>query len=134
MPLRHANDRLLMCNLFLEITRAVHAAYLPDRQFGTCFETLYVAVGVAIGHIDGRPFTAAKLAVFLDSPRTTVMRRLDELAEAGVVVRDGRHYCMNRVIANSPAALQCHRKVRKLVERAVELLSKLDTYNLVPGE
>ena len=134
MPVQQAADRLLMCHLFLEITREIHRAYMPDRQFGTCFETLYVAVGVAIGHIDGKPFTAAKLAVFLDSPRTSTQRRLDELAAAGVVVRDGSHYCMNKDVANSHEALQCHLKVRKLVERAAGLLSKLDTYNLVPSE
>jgi DNA-binding transcriptional ArsR family regulator len=133
MAILHTDARLVMCNLFLDIARQVHRTYLPGTKFGTRCETLYVSVCVAIGHMDGKPFTASKLAEFLDIPRTTVLRHLAALTQQGLVVRSGDHYCINESIANSREALEAHHKIRGMAQRAAERLSKMDTKVLVGG-
>jgi hypothetical protein len=45
---------------------------------------------VMIGHADGRPMTASKLAAYVGMPRPTVFRRLQELMSRGIIGHDAR--------------------------------------------
>jgi hypothetical protein len=69
-------------------------------------ETLVVGVCVAIGHVDGKSFSAAKLAAYLDCPRTSVIRRLDALAKMEIIVRRGTRYYLNEPRVNSDSAIK----------------------------
>jgi DNA-binding IclR family transcriptional regulator len=65
-----------------------------------------VGVCVAIGHVDGKSFSAAKLAAYLDCPRTSVIRRLDALAKMEIIVRRGTRYYLNEPRVNSDSAIK----------------------------
>jgi hypothetical protein len=64
--------------------RTVHGAYAPaSERLGTRPETFFIALCVALGDIDGKPFSVAKIASYVRVPRTTVIRRLNRL-QSGV--------------------------------------------------
>lgn len=87
------DDRLRISRLTLDLVRAMHSSLYDGRaHLGTKVDTLFVACCVGIGHAENRPMTAAKISHFLDMPRTTVLRKLDELMDIGAVERSGNNY------------------------------------------
>src|SRR5262249_62323335 len=86
----------------VDIMRTVHGAYAPVTEpFGTRLETFFIAACVAIGDIEGKPFSIAKIASYMHVPRTTVIRRLDRLQSWGLIDRQGRHYYLHEKTLNS---------------------------------
>ena len=86
----------------VDIMRTVHGAYAPvSEPFGTRIETFFIAVCVAIGDMDGKPFSVAKIAAYMRVPRTTVIRGLDRMQRWGLIDRRGRHYYMHEKKLNS---------------------------------
>jgi len=72
----------------VEIMRTVHGAYAPATEpFGTRLETFFIGLCVAIGDMDGKPFSVAKIASYMRAPRTTVIRRLKVLQSWGLIDR-----------------------------------------------
>ena len=46
--------------------RGVHTAYAPASEpFGTRLETFFIGLCVALGHMDGKPFSVAKIAAYM---------------------------------------------------------------------
>jgi hypothetical protein len=79
----------------IDVMRTVHGAYAPASEpFGTRLETYFIALCVALGDIDGKPFSVAKIASYMRVPRTTVIRRLNQLQRWGLMRTDGAliHY------------------------------------------
>jgi hypothetical protein len=86
--IKKARQRLVLCGLMIDIMRTVHGAYAPGSEpFGTLLETFFIALCVALGDIDGKPFTVAKIAPYMRVPRTTVIRRLERLQGWGLIDR-----------------------------------------------
>jgi len=58
-----AEQRLVMARLLVDIMRTLRAHYMPvNEPFGTRIETAFVGLCVAIGHLEGKPFSVAKVA------------------------------------------------------------------------
>jgi DNA-binding IclR family transcriptional regulator len=75
-----------------------------------------------MGHIDGKPFSVTKLSNYLEAPRATTLRRLDQLIEFGVVERRGNRYFINEEVANTKPAMTLHSAlVRVVKETAAQL-------------
>jgi CheY-like chemotaxis protein len=86
--IKKARQRLVLCRLIIDIMRTVHGTYAPvSAPFGTRLETLFVSLCVAIGDLEGKPFSVAKIATYMRVPRTTVIRRLDRLQGWGLTPR-----------------------------------------------
>jgi hypothetical protein len=86
----------------LDIMRTVHGAYAPASEpFGARLETFFIGLCVAIGDMDGKPFSVAKIASYMRVPRTTVIRRLAQLQSWGLIDRRGRHYHLHEKTLNS---------------------------------
>jgi DNA-binding IclR family transcriptional regulator len=112
----------------IDIMRNLHGAYAPKTEpFGSRLETFFIGLCVALGQFDQRPFSVAKIAAFMNVPRTTVIRRLDQLQSWGLVHRQGHKYYMDERAFNSLLALKNYRVIRGLLERAREELTVLDT-------
>jgi DNA-binding IclR family transcriptional regulator len=112
----------------VDIMRTVHGTYAPvSAPFGTRLETFFVGLCIAIGDIDGKPFSVAKIAAYMRVPRTTVIRRLDRLQSWGLVDRRGRHYYMNEQMLNSLIGMRSYQQVRRFLSKATEELTVLDT-------
>ena len=108
--------------------RTVHTAYAPASEpFGTRLETFFVGLCVAIGDMDGKPFSVAKIAAYMRVPRTTVIRRLDRLQSWGLIDRRGRRYYTREKTLNSLIGLRSYQQVRHILSKATEEMTILDT-------
>jgi hypothetical protein len=77
----------------IDIMRNLHGTYAPSTEpFGSRLETAFVGLCVAVGDMEGKPFSVAKIASYMRLPRTTVIRRLDRLTSWGVIDRRGLRY------------------------------------------
>src|SRR6266478_4578116 len=94
---------------------------------GTRLETFFVGLCIAIGDIDGKPFSVAKIAAYLRVPRTTVIRRLDQLQSWGLIDRRGRFYYMHEKTLNSLIGMHSYQQVRRILSMATQELTILDT-------
>ena len=56
-----------------------------------------------------------------------VIRRLDALAKMQIIVRRGTRYYLNEPRVNSDSAIKSHDRVRRIVLKAAEQLSEMDT-------
>jgi hypothetical protein len=123
-----ARHRLVLCRLMMDIMRSVHGTYAPvSEPFGPRLETFFVGVCVAIGDMEGKPFSVAKIAAYMHVPRTTVIRRLDRLQSWGVIDRRGRHYHMHEKTLNALIGMRNYQQVRRFLSKATDELTVLDT-------
>ena len=100
--IKAARQRLVLCRLMIDIMRSLHGAYAPTTEpFGGRLETFFIGLCVALGEMEGRPFSITKIAAYMRVPRTTVMRRLDRLRRWGLIYRHGRHYYLQDKAFNS---------------------------------
>jgi DNA-binding IclR family transcriptional regulator len=110
----------------IDMMRTVHGAYAPASEpFGTRLETFYIALCVALGDIDGKPFSIAKIAAYMRVPRTTVMRRLDQLRRWGLIDRQGRRYYTHAKALNSLIGMRSYEQVRRILSKATQELTVL---------
>lgn len=125
---KSARQRLVLCRLMIEIMRSLHATYAPKKEpFGTRVETFFVGLCVALGQFDQKPFSVAKIAAYMHVPRTTVVRRLEQLQSWGLVERQGHKYYANESALNSLLGLKNYRLIRGLLDKAYNELTILDT-------
>jgi DNA-binding IclR family transcriptional regulator len=82
---------------------------------------------VALGDIDGKPFSVAKIAAYMRVPRTTVIRRLERLQGWGLIDRRGRHYYTHENALNSLIGIRSYEQVRRILSKATKELTVLDT-------
>ena len=124
-----ARQRLVLCRLMIDIMRTVHGAYAPANEpFGARLETFFIALCIAVGDLDGKPFSVAKIASFMRVPRTTVIRRLARLQSWGLIDREGRQYCLREKTLNSLIGMRSYQQVRRVLDKATAELTVLDTF------
>ena len=122
-----AQQRLVLYRLMIDIMRTVHDAYVPANEpFGVRLETCFIGLCVAVGDLDGRPFSVAKIAAYVGVPRTTVMRKLAQLESWGFIYREGRRYYLREEKLNSPIGMRKYNRVRDILNRATAELAILD--------
>ena len=126
--IKKARQRLVLYRLMIDLMRTVHGAYAPvSEPFSNRLETFFVGLCVALGDIDGKPFSVAKIAAYMRMPRTTVKRRLDRLHGWGLIDRRGRHYYANEKALNSLIGIRSYEQVRRILSKATQELTVLDT-------
>jgi CRP-like cAMP-binding protein len=125
---RAARQRLVLCRLMFDIMRNLHGAYAPASEpFGSRLETFFIGLCIALGQFERKPFSVAKIAAYMRVPRTTVVRRLTRLQSWGLVHRQGRHYYVDDDALNSLLGLRSYQQIRRLLEKAADELTILDT-------
>ena len=123
-----ARQRLVLCRLMINFMRGLHGSYAPaSERFGGRLETFFIGMCVALGQFEEKPFSIAKIAAYMCVPRTTVTRRLDRLQSWGLIYREGRHYYMDERALNSLLGMRSYRHIRRLLEKAAEEMTVLDT-------
>ena len=126
--IKKARQRLVLCRLMIDVMRTVHGAYAPlNEPFGTRLETFFVGLCVALGDIEGKPFSVAKIAAYMRVPRTTVIRRLKQLQSWGLIDRHGHRYYVHEKALNSLMGMRSYEQVRGFLSKATEELAILDT-------
>ena len=126
--IKNRRQRLVLCRLMIDLMRGVHTAYAPANEpFGTRLETFFIGLCVALGHMDGKPFSVAKITAYMRVPRSTVIRRLNRLQSWGLIYRQGRRYYMHDNAFNSFLGMRSYQASRRLLSKATEELTILDT-------
>jgi|SRR6516162_6552987 hypothetical protein len=126
--IKAARQRLVLVRLMIDIMRNLHGAYAPsDEPFGTRLETFFVGFCVALGDIEGKPFSASKIAAYLHMPRTTVNRRLKRLENWNMVYRHSRRYHVRDAMLNSLMGMRSYLQIRRMIAKAGDQLTVLDT-------
>lgn len=123
VPILYAEHRLAIARLLVNLAGRSREMYgLHDG-----YENVLIGACVLIGHIEHKPMSAGKIAAYLDLPRTTVMRRLDNMTRGGNVRRSGRVYCLAEDHQPKTTIVpQIFRQVREIVATA-EKLSRMGT-------
>jgi DNA-binding IclR family transcriptional regulator len=112
----------------IDLMRTVHGAYAPvGEPFGARIETFFIALCVAGGDIEGKPFSVAKIAAYMRVPRTTVIRRLNQLQHWNLIYRQGRHYHLHEKTLNSLIGMRSYQQVRRILSEVIQELTVLDT-------
>jgi biotin operon repressor len=130
-----AKQRLVLCRLMFNVMRTLHESYIPaDEAFGKHLEIVYIGLSLAIGQIEGKPFSVAKVAAYMNVPRTTVVRRLDTLKKWGLIERQGRHYFIRPEKVNSLIGMRSYKQNRRFVHEADKEMSALDALPIESDE
>jgi hypothetical protein len=120
-------QRLVLCRLMIDIMRSLHGAYAPtDEPFGSRLETFFIGLCVAVGEMEGRPFSITKIAAYMRVLRPTVMRRLNRLQKWGLIHRQGHHYYMHDETLNSILGMRSYQQIRRMLSKAAQELTVLD--------
>lgn len=111
-------ERLAISRLLLELARAFHNKSFTGpggKPFGAEIDIVFVGACVAIGDLENRPMSASDVATYIDMPRATVQRKLDQLVRREVVIRRGTKFAMSpSAVANADAFVeQVSRAIRK---------------------
>jgi hypothetical protein len=105
-------ERIILADTILKLERIFRGTMVPPHPAQS--DMVFISIGVFYGHVTGKPFTAHKLALFLNVPRPTLVGRLEWLVEHGYVERRGRVYCSAaHIIEKTP-----------IMDRAIELLTE----------
>jgi hypothetical protein len=126
----------------LAILRMVVGGMLEHREnmFGTLQlprgdddTTVLLFLAVSIGHAEGNPMNATKLAHFIHIPRTTVLRKLDRLIKLGLVVKhDGHSFVIAPHRARTVTAGR-HARYVKMIRRFIQdLVDSGEGENILP--
>ena len=93
--IKYASQRWVICRMVIDILRTIHSGYAPKSEpFGSRLEGLLICLCIAIGDLDGRPFSCSKIAHYMQMPRTTVLRKLERLRKLGASCGIGTNSCM----------------------------------------
>jgi hypothetical protein len=75
-------ERLILADVVLKLTRIFNQAVVRAPAHA---DVVHVIQAVYFGHLSGRPMTAHKISMFINMPRTSVLRRLAFLIRNGYV-------------------------------------------------
>jgi predicted ArsR family transcriptional regulator len=106
--------------MIVELTRAYRGQFAGESRL-----SVLVCMAVGIGHLEGRPMNASKIANILYTPRTTVLRTLEYLRKRGLVVKQKGLYLLNETEACKVSTSHLP-KVIRIGSWASEELSKVD--------
>ena len=132
MPQRiaYAHERQVVGTLLLNLLFPIfeHNEAHLKRHFGASLETMTVGIAVLLAQLASRPASVVRVAQLLGVPRRSVMKKLRELAAAGVVTKEGRHYVANyEVIATTDPETAAHiNRLREAILSACEKLGDSD--------
>ena len=119
-------ERHILANMVTNILRQYYQAYRihTHESFETDLGNLVVGGAVLLGYLEGRPLNAHKIALILNTPRTTVLRKLAWLMKHDLVIKSGGSYIVNaEVIARHTSHIP---EIIREVRKAVDALSKLN--------
>jgi DNA-binding transcriptional ArsR family regulator len=123
MQILYQRERILMGNLLIEMCRRA-GGFVEGRNLGAKLEAMLILIAVSVGHMEGKPFSAHKLAAYLDMPRSSVIRHLEKLKRGGYVAQRGSTYALyddklNAIGIDDTRA--CIRMIRSMAEQFAQM-------------
>jgi hypothetical protein len=96
-PMAHRVERGVLARMFIEMTRQLRVACVADagrHDYHVDGEMMLIGLAVMVGHAENRPMNGTSIAEYLELPRATVQRKLQELINLKVIERRGRVYLL----------------------------------------
>lgn len=125
----YAQSGLIVAKLMLGLTKAIGLTFLKTKVYGSSSDLALLCAAIFLGQAEGKPMTAGKLSDFVGMPRSTVIRKLTQLAREGMVESlPGNRWGIamrtpeQRQIVNALIA-----ENTSIIKKAAAQLSKLDT-------
>jgi predicted transcriptional regulator len=125
VTLLYGPERALVARLVLSLLRTVRKVYTPELTLEEASEFLFLMMHLFIGHVQGRPLSASRLARIAEMPRTTALRRITALIELGYLERVGNSYYLTAK-ANVPNQRRVLLGHINHIQHAAKELSKMD--------
>lgn len=117
-----AIDRMLLALYAIERARPPYS----EHAFGTAIELLFVMMKILVGTADDQPPTGTEISHDLKMPRTSVMRRIDQLVAAGMIRRYiGTSYVADLDKLDALATGEWFAEVEGVVSETAETLAGL---------
>jgi predicted transcriptional regulator len=92
-PIMHRSERFALASAYIALTRV-----MVDSVFGkepADHSLLLIGAAIMVGHAEDKPMSATKIAQYIDLPRSTVVRKLNQFLKAGVIARHGNVYLLS---------------------------------------
>ena len=125
--IKKARQRLVLCRLMIDVMRTVHGAYAPaNERFGTRLETFFIALCVALGDIDGKPFFCSQDCFPCARAPHYSHPQAQSAAKWGLIDRRGRRYYIRGKMLNSLIGMRSYEQVRFILSKATQELTVLD--------
>lgn len=86
-PIPKARERVIVYRMLIEAFRAINT-----ERFAFDVDYMLIAMTVFIGHVEDKPTKSAKVAQYLNLPRSTVIRRLQMLQDLGYIAKTPKGY------------------------------------------
>ena len=122
-------QRLIVVDLSLRIIELNRDSYLPGMNLPDAAPLLMLAIKIFEAQMKGRPTTASALARALEMPRPTLYRRLRQLIEHDLVVKQGQNFVMRMDALSKPEAVEDFKRRVGIIQQAAQKLSELDKYH-----
>ena len=99
-----AAERLVLAETGMKLYEVFNSTVFPGKNLAEVQEYAQILGVVWLGHLHMRPLNVSKVAHAIGMPRTTALRRLEELVVAGHVKRVGNRFYLADKIVNSTVA------------------------------
>ena len=120
-----ARERLVVGEVILALLMAIfehHSRSLKDN-FGSSLETMAIGMAVLLSQLVDKPSSIMLLAKALKIPTKSVELRLKELADNGVLIKDGGSYVANpEIFAERLEDARHVRRMRSIILGAAKRL------------
>lgn len=84
--------RLIVWRTVLGILQTTHRRHFHGRPFGPDLDLIFIAGAVIATKLEDKVANATKIAAYLEFPRETVRRKLNELVEMGILANGDGEY------------------------------------------
>lgn len=84
MPRSMKPEFIFIAKLVLDLVKTGTGIF-DDDIFLTSARDLFLYLAIYIGHAEKRPMSAGKISQYIGMPRATVIRRLDDMNERGLI-------------------------------------------------
>jgi DNA-binding IclR family transcriptional regulator len=112
-----------MVDLVIQLTESARDDFYPRMSLWEFFGRVLLVSKMLKLHDRGREASASELSRLTGIPRTTVMRKLEELSKEGAVERCRYRWIIAPSFYNTPLAIEGFKRRQFLVSRAREKLA-----------
>jgi hypothetical protein len=115
MPIIYRNrDRAIIARVIIELIKTISTERMgiPSDDIGGVAESVFIGAAVMLGQNNQKPPTASSVSRTLGVPRTTVLRRLDQLVKDGFLEKEGRFY-YTKPVTDAAYIDKCLKIIRK---------------------
>ena len=98
-PIMHRLERLALARAYIALTRVMVNSVFGKKPVD--HSLLLIGCAIMVGHAEGRPMNATKIAHYIGLPRMTVIRKLNEFLRSGVIARHGNVYLLSEERAHN---------------------------------